>query len=400
MRRRAGFSLLELVFALGVGALLVAVAASLARFGARQTGRGDEQNNLSQRVRLLRSQIRADIEAAGIGSTGAIAIPTAPAAFWNALAVTTPIAGYRAMPAIRGANNITGDADAAPGSDAVQIVVPDPSTLARTTLVSGPPTDTELYLPLPLPAGIASCPNGLVYIVDHSAPNGAGRAHLLTLDLGGAAASPGIASTIVPTSLGATILFPIAAGSDVMCARISTYWVSADPADPNRRHLRRDDLVPGATAPSQLGGSNLYISNRTLGNDLISPGVLDLQIAYSFSSEFPGIARTGNDADRWAFDNVAGAGVDGAVELSSSGADFGWFETRLVRVNMLVRTLRRVEDQGSYAIAPLPLEDRTPGTEPRVEVHYGRQVVTTQALLTNLRYFDYTGSIGLVAEPY
>src|SRR5688572_4882104 len=120
---RRGFSLIELMFAIAIGALLVGVAASLARWGSSQSGRGEEANQLSQRARLLRGQLRADLEAAGIGSTGAIAIPNT--AFWDNYNIGSANL-YRAMPVIRGANNVTTDGNVLANTDIIQVVVADP----------------------------------------------------------------------------------------------------------------------------------------------------------------------------------------------------------------------------------------------------------------------------------
>lgn len=391
--QRRGFSLLELMFATAIGGLLVGVAANLARWGARQSGRGDEANSLSQRARLLRNQLRADLEVAGFGSTGAITYPAGDA-WWTPLGVGLTAGRHEAMPSVRGANNITGDPRVVPGSDAIQIVVPDPSSRQQTNAVStGNLLQILTAMDQRVPASL-SCPvvNGeiLLYVTDHSAPNGAGRAHLMK-----------VAPSAAPAPLmppGATLRFDIAPGSDVMCARISTYWL--DNQAPNQSWLHRTDLIPDSVL-APFAGTNIFVTAPAVrGADLVSPGVVDLQIAYGFSSEFPGglVPRTAPEAARWAFDGVVGA-VDTAPQILAFGADPGWFEARQVRVSMLLRTLRRV-DESSFAIQPLPLEDRDPATAPAIEVNYGRMAMTTSTVLTNLRYFDFSGSAGLVAEPY
>lgn len=385
---RRGFTLLEMVFALFVGALLVAVAANLARFGAQRAGKGEEQNALNQRVRLLRNQIKADLELAGLGSTGAIAVPGG-VTFWDDFTVTT-VAGFSAIPALRGGDNLAGGTvPMVPGSDAVQMVVADPSTRQRTSDVS-PQGGSTLNM-----AGPLDCPPfGLVYVTDHSAPNGAGRTHIMTIPV------PSAAGAVAIEGGAGTLAFTIAAGSDVMCARVSTYWLECqgDPAICPRRWLRRNDLDP-SVASEQLGASDIRLTNAVASpDDLISPGVVDLQIAYSFSSELA--PRIGTDNTRWAFDGDGAGGLDADPALASGGR--GWFETRQVRVNLLLRTLREIDQKGGagFSISPTLLENQTSTAAVAIPVGYGRQVMTSSVLLTNLRFFDFNSAMGLAAEPF
>jgi hypothetical protein len=347
------------MFAVALGAMMVAVAASLAKWGSSASGRGDEQNQLSQRARLLRSQIRADIEAAGIGSTGAVAVPNS--AFWNSYNVMT-VANRRAMPVVRGDNNITVAGLVAANTDVIQLVVADPTPESRrvTDDVSGPPgaTASLLYFDPPL-----DCVSPIIYIVDHSAPNGAGRSHLARV----AAANPDGVTLAEPLE------FAIPAGADVMCARITTYWV-----DPNFQ-LMRNDAVPGAPV-TPIG--SLFISGP---NEVITPGAIDFQVAYSLSSE--ALARNTAPSARWAF----GAGSPTAA----AGRD--WFEVRIVRLNLMLRSLRKVQDT-NFLIGISLLEDEP--VEKTVEQTYGRQLLQTSVVLTNQKFFDYSAPAGQEAEPY
>jgi prepilin-type N-terminal cleavage/methylation domain-containing protein len=359
--RRRGFSLMELVFAIAIGALLVAVAASLARWGSQQTGRGDEQNQLSQRTRLLRAQLRADIEAAGIGSTGAIAVP--PTALYLRFAFPSDN-GRTAMPVVLGENNVVA-AGVMPNTDIIQVVVADPTTRVTTDQPSGPPEPNRLFIDQPI-----RCPNDLVYIVDHSAANGAGRTHLARID----GASP------TSTLRGAEVLqFSIAPGSDVMCGRISVYWL-----DPAGQLMRADlDPDPGAGFTTLSG-----LLGFTSAPEVISPGGVDLQIAYSLSSEADGVGRTAAPAARWAY----GTGSPTTI------ADENWFEVRMVRINLLLRSLRMVQES-TFAVQQGTLEDEPPPGKTILQT-YGRQLLTTTVVLTNQKYFDYSATAGQSAEPF
>lgn len=359
-RQKSGFSLIELMFAVAIGAILVAVAASLARWGSQQSGRGDEQNQLSQRARLLRSQLRADIEAAGIGSTGAIAVPAT--AFYARYSTLTAN-GRTAMPVVLGENNVI-SANVMPNTDIIQVVVTDP-TLRRTVIdPSGPPNPTQLFLDAAL-----TCKNYLVYIVDHSAANGAGRSHLARID------------PVTSALLGAeTLQFAIAPGADVMCARISVYWIDQN------RNLNRADLDPDPAAPWTSLGATLGYTGTP---ELVTPAAVDLQIAYSLSSEASALTRGSAPASRWAY-------AAGSATVIAPATD--WFEVRLVRINLLLRSLRMVQET-SFAVSEGPIEDE-PGPGARIPITYGRQLLQTTVVLTNQKYFDYTAPAGQSAEPY
>lgn len=369
-RTQRGFSLIEMVFALAIGALLVAVAASLARWGSQQSGRGDEQNQLNQRTRLLRGQIRADIEAAGIGSTGVIAVP--PTALYARFTEPTRL-GRNGMPVVRGENNVTVPTVMA-NTDIIQVVVSDPTNRAVVTETSGPPNPLQIFLSKE--RGIFRCPNDLYYVVDHSASNGAGRAHLMRIDVN---ATAGLPSNLMDAE---TIQFAIAPGSDVMCARITVYWIDSGGA------LVRADLNPAPTAPwIPLTGA----LGHTGTVEMVSPGAVDLQIAYGLSSDAVAMTRASLPAARWAY----GAGSPTQIGPANR-AD--WFEVRSVRINLLMRSLRKVQETG-FAQLQMPNED-DPTAGKSILQTYGRQLLTTTVVLTNQKYFDYSATAGQSAEPF
>jgi hypothetical protein len=162
-------------------------------------------------------------------------------------------------------------------------VVPDPSTRQEAVSASGRGATSI--------AGTAamSCPTRMVYISDHSASNGAGRSQLTQiLDR----------TTPVMLAAGESLLFDLAPGVQVMCARVSVYWLAA-PAGSPVPWLHRTDVQP-AVAPAALVGASgrVYVSAVPAGADLVAPGVHDMQLAYAFSSELPGLGRAATPAQR------------------------------------------------------------------------------------------------------
>jgi prepilin-type N-terminal cleavage/methylation domain-containing protein len=370
---RRGFSMIELLIAATIGAVGVAIAASVVRSAVRQSGQGTQRTQMHDTAQVLSRQLRADFALAGYASTGAIAADcTNP--LWAGLCGPTPQAGFSAVAAVSGANNLVGAAVGAlaiaDGTDVVQLVVPDPST-ARTVDQTSPAGRGPLLF-----RGI---PCAIAYIADHSAPNGVGRTQLIQLE-------PGAANPLSPDNR----MFPVLAGAEVMCARVSTYWVDGE------GWLRRSDLTPGVAPIVVVPG--VTISPAADDADRIAAGVLDFQITYGVSSELTG-NRAAGPADRWAWDGEPGGdAVDAALGRADPNARrAAWFEVRQARVELLMRTLRAVDDPGA-PIAEAGRLDR--GGTIDVPQAYGRQLVRSHAILTNLRMFDRNAPTGLAAEPY
>lgn len=125
-------------------------------------------------------------------------------------------AGFSAIPVVAGANGIAGTAvggeTTLAGSDAIQIVVTDPKTSVRTLGFN--PSGQDVIGLSPFEPAL-DCPSNMIYVVDHSSPTGQGRSQILFVDAFVAGA--------VNTS--GNLQFTLAAGSEVMCARVSVYWV-------------------------------------------------------------------------------------------------------------------------------------------------------------------------------
>lgn len=379
-QRARGFSLVELLVALAVGSISVVVAAEVARMAVRQSGKGEQVTSLASSARLIGRQIRTDIKLAGYGSTGAIGVDPARQP-WATMRVQTA-GGFNAIPAVRGADNTSGSIGGVavlPGSDALQVVVPNPATMVRTTVAI--PRTTPLCTATPCTSGTpaagtslpaAGC--GILMISDHSASTGAGKTQIFQAN--------------------DAMQFDAAPGSEIMCARVSTYFVDI------QNNLRRADLAVNAAPALTPGGSGtrIYHNAATGIADVVTPGVIDLQFAYQVSSELFANPTIAPD-QRWAFDALVG-NANGVI----AAPERGWFEVREVRINVLARSARPVDDtrnaeaitEGANtmenSVVVIPTRDQS--------IAFGRARVTTSELLTNVKLFDLNVSRGAPAEPF
>lgn len=393
MRRRsssrAGFTLVEMAVAIVVGSVSVVVAAKVAQLVIRQSARGRQSSDFNNRSQLLSRQLRFDIQAAGSGSTGAIAVDTSVSP-WNG-GMTIDVNGKSCIPAVAGVNNVApigfSGTNIQPGSDALMVVVPNPGLSGNTIgwNRAGQQTidlDVPFGNPAPTTQPLASCTSNIIYAVDHSAPNGAGRAQLLVLN-----------SLVVDTiTTAGTLQFTLAPGSTVMCARVSTYWVD------DQGWMHRTDLQPGGT-PVTL--NNLVaVDSSQVGTDLVSPGVIDFQVAYRFSSEIYDrvgltIPPASNIPAQWAYE---GDPANPNAILTGSMLNLqNWFEVRRVRVNMLLRSVRNPDP---INVGQKTLQPREDGPVANVDRMFRTDWVTTSETLTSLRYFDLHASSGVDSEPF
>lgn len=371
----AGFTLVELLVGVAVAGFALAATANIAQWGMKSSSRGIQSTELADRAKLVGEQLRMDLELAGMGSTGAIAVHPGLGP-WFGLVNTA--GGRPALPAIRGLDNLGAAAfpgslvGIMPGTDVVQIVVPNPGEIYRLGARQISP-NTVLTFPAPTSHALtaATCPSMMVYILDGSAPNAAGRAQVAR-----------VTSFLPPATINLAdqLQFTAEVGAQVMCARVSTYWLDA-----NGNFMRTD--ISGAIFAA-VAGSNLR-SSTTLQTDLLTPGVVDFQVAYALSAAASDAAVAANN--RWAFQEAAGVG-------HNDGTD--WFEVRQVRFNIVLRNLRdpdRISNvdtmmsQGTFLNGPV---------ERFVEVSRSVHIVDTTAALSNLRYFDRLVNDDTNPEPY
>ena len=374
-----GFSIIELLIAVAIGGAGIAAASYVAKMAVRGAGRGSQVSQAVLSTQVIARQMRSDLELAGFGSTGAVgADPSFAAAMVNPTARPAGMGtGRNALPVIRGIDNAAGltigGVPVLQGSDILQVIVPDPGRASTT--VQRVPVGTRcnaIVLNFLQPgANVGACT--VAYVSDHTGANGAGRTQLLRC---GATDDP--------------LLFDIAPGADLMCARWSTYWVD------NRFQLHRSDLDPALGTLSLMGGL-LHVPAGGGALDVIAPGVVDLQVAYRLSSA----AGPTTVATSWAYDEVSPTLIAGAQ----------WFEVRQARVNLLFRTLRAVDDQANGQDMPV-MENRPAGgalSLPTVisairvngTSHAYRFVrMTTSQVLHNQRFFDLNLPTGVPADPY
>jgi prepilin-type N-terminal cleavage/methylation domain-containing protein len=373
---RRGFTLIEVMVSVVIGAITTLFAAELAQMVIRQNARGEQRNDLTGRNQILGRQLRSDLQNAGVGSTGAIGVASGDAAL-DALTTDTPGGGNPSIAAVTGANNVAGAAaggrNVLDGSDVIMVVVPDSTTLVTTDDLSREATDSLSMLDA---APLANC--DFVYVLDKSMPSGAGRTFL--------ASSAGAGG--LGLAINGTLPFTVAPGSDVMCARVSTYWVD------DEGWLHRSDLEPG-DAPVMVG--RVGIPEGNVLTDIMAMGVEDMQIAYHFSSAavFPAGPLPGADpADGWAFSDVA---------AFVPALDTDWFEVRRVRLNIAARSLREIGSGVEVSAAERDLSLALVEDQPAArQVPMGLAVawIRTEETLVNLRYFDYGADVDLAVEPY
>ncbi len=376
MRTNRGITLLETLMAVAVAGATVTLAAKMAEVAIRQNTRGRQTNDLSSRARSLSDQIRADLQVAGLGSTGAVGVdPTEDTV--GGLGMLTP--GNRfAIPAVTGADNVGSATGLGRGemqvlTDAIQIVVPNPST--RLVVANAARAGTNLISVEREPGPIFdNC--GMVYVHDHDNPTGGGRTQISFIE--------STAGSTIQTV--GSLMFTVTPGAEVMCARISTYWVDTD------GWMRRSDLEPGGVL--QIPGSRVFVSAAQANSDVIAGGVLNFQVAYKLSAEYFRAAGTvpGDEQLRWAF---------GPSPSAESARLFSeprwWFEVRMVRAHVFAERLRAPGASETVVLE----EDRENGDIPPERTRgRGGDWVSVAEPVTNLRMFDRATPVDVPAEPY
>ncbi len=380
---RRGFTLVELMIGMAIGAFTVLVAAHVATVVVQQAARGRQATDFNSRARVIGRQIRTDIRLTGVGSTGAVTADQINQP-WNMIFSQQSAGGLtpngaNAFPAIIGADNYVGGVlNVVPSSDVMMMVVPNPAKHAVTDQISESTTVILFMGPADLtPFNDPTC--DMVYIVDHSTPSGSGRAQI--------ANKSAVAGTTLV--LDDALQFTVAPQSDVMCARVSTYWVEDTDGDGVGNQLNRSDLRR-MTMPTPLAGGVVIQPPLVAGDDVIAPGVMDLQIAYAFSAEiFVKRGLAPDPANQWAY------AATGTL-LPNFTNDF--FETRMVRFNIQARRNRAVDPTVSLTTAPRAENGGAAFTN--IARSLQPETLTSAETLVNLRYFDFGTPSGVAAEPY
>lgn len=382
----------------GIGIL---AAVKVSQSAVRSSARSSQTTDIGARARIISRQLRTDLRLAGEGSTGAIGAWTGNEPWATIIPnyVSLAPSSRMAIPAVSGANNIASSLSIAGfktmpyPTDAIMIVVPDPST--RTQFDYATPQNSTTFAVANDPTHGLGCPNGMVYISDHASSNGAGRTQIANVQpQPGGIVTVGAVTTV---NLRDQLVFDVTAGAEIMCARVSTYFVGLPVSlQPNGTvpWLMRSDLQ-ALTKPTLLPGASgaAYLGNATIAvGDLDAPGVYDLQVAYSLSSVF--LNRTTPVNMRWAFNGQSGSPDPTTIAASKAG----WFEVRQVRFNMLFGSVRAVANSGTLTSVPEPpAEDGAPIPMP---IDRGRYRVTAGELLTSIRFFDKAVPSGVNADPW
>lgn len=381
-RRASGFTLIELLIALAIGSFGMAVAAYVAQVAVRQGGRGQQQNQLGSSSQLVGRQIRNDLELTGHGTSGAAGIDPADPNLIN-VAIATP-GGRTAIPVVRLLNNMPsaaiGGVLTMNNSDVLQLVVPNPATAVPTAVpIRRTSATSEVFNAANFNAATPPPACGLYLVADFGATTGAAR------------------SQIIDPAAGTTLQFDVSQGSNVMCVRISTYWVDTSFA------LRRSDYVPAASAFVAFGGITIFVPGATNIGEIIAMGALDFQVALRLSAEVFGPAATADAS--WAFTAPANGAADAALAVQTN-----WFEVRQVRFSIPLRAARSVDEPGVTLMAAGDVfEDRPAGSlladvqalDPNALARgYAMTRISSSQVLYNLRFFDQNLPALTPAEPF
>ena len=386
---RRGLTLLEMMVALAVGSITVVLAAQVAQVVLRQNVRGRSVTDLAARSRLITHQIRTDIRASGLGSTGAVGIDAGVQPWTTIVGNNVSPGGFPALPVMMGADAIppgtsVGGVGVQGGSDALQLVVADGTV--RATLVGAVLQGSNLFN---LDPDVSmNCQTGYVLVADSSSPQGAGRTQLLRV--------PGPAPWAGTFTSFGVMQFTVSSGSTAYCARLSTYWVDEN------GNLRRSDLqpTPGAITPLPSStGWPVFVDEAGVVFGLISPGVHDLQLAFRVSSAVYAAVPLGAPTPaRWVFE---GNPANPDINMSSYAS---WFETRATRVQFLMRSLRRGTIGSAGSARTVQRTENAQGVAFSQPPPLNRDVrldwVTMAETAPNLRLFDKGAAAGVSAEPY
>jgi len=374
--------LIELLIALAIGSFGMAVAAYVAQVAVRQGGRGQQQNQLGSSSQVVGRQIRNDLELTGHGTSGAAGIDPADPNLIN-VAIATP-GGRTAIPVVRLLNNMPsaaiGGVLTMNNSDVLQLVVPNPATAVPTAVpIRRTSATSEVFNAANFNAATPPPACGLYLVADFGATTGAAR------------------SQIIDPAAATTLQFDVSQGSNVMCVRISTYWVDTSFA------LRRSDYNPAAPAFVAFGGLTVFVPGATNIGEIIAMGALDFQVALRLSAEVFGPAATADAS--WAFTAPANGAADAALAVQTN-----WFEVRQVRFSIPLRAARSVDEPGVTLMAAGDVfEDRPAGSlladvqalDPNALARgYAMTRISSSQVLYNLRFFDQNLPALTPAEPF
>ncbi|MBK6690504.1 MAG: prepilin-type N-terminal cleavage/methylation domain-containing protein [Deltaproteobacteria bacterium] len=384
---RRGFTLIEMMVAIGVGAVVLAAIFSLAVQQMQSYTEGAAVAELHSSSRVVFESLTRDLRNAGAGTSFYAGAPIAVLGANERLAVRDNNDGTsRGIPAIRIVNGVTTPADVMPGSDAIALLR---ITSLTTWLEDRVPPNPGAGVPYEVGdfnviAGCAAA-DGMVLISDSSRSTSEAESMVLALDRVASIAQSALVFSngfgIDPSDTNRTSDRSVppagmAVGSRVMCVQPVTYWLDVQG---RLRLFQSTRANPGGTATAM--GLNPGQVPLDPGTDaVLSEGVEDLQFAVFMSAAAPGVL-----ANNWAY--VPGLALANEAELA---------EARVVRTSVLMRTASTPKTSGGPSrIAQLedhvltqPAQPgcRTPAT--CYDPSYRRKALTFTAELRNLRIFD------------
>ena len=342
---RRGFTLLELVFAVAIGAVVVAGLYSVFRMQMRSFVAQDLQMEMHQNGRMALDILSRTARIAGYGSGRG-----ETRGVFGAAGVADDT-----LPSVVSYNG-TGPN----GSDAVTLVSMDPALVVNTNETAPPACDTAVLHADPTvlhnAARIAQFQTNELLLCYDYAGIGTFRSYLWSLAAPGNATSGDF--TVTPNTQGdyvtdcsGTANLPVV----MVCSRgeVATYYIDADDTD---------GVGPGSPDHPVLM-MDLDFESPDADDVPVVDNVEDLQVAYCLES------ATGNtdcsQAASWQ-DQITTADVDNLY---------------MMRISLVIRA-SRPDLQATYVNQRPALEDN-PGAS--VTDNYYRQVVTTEITVRNLR---------------
>lgn len=390
---RRGFTLVEMMVAVAVGAIVLAAVFSLAVQQMQSYTEGAAVGELHASSRVVFESLTRDLRNAGAGTSFYAGAPIAVLGVNEHLAIRDGSDGSsRGIPAIRVANGITSPAEVMPGSDAIallRITSPTTALLDRVPPAPGAGVAYEVADFNVLAACAAA--DGMVLLSDSTRSTSEAEAMVLALDRvastaqnalvfrNGFGIDPSDGNRATDRSVPPA---GMAVGSRVMCVQPVTYWLDTEG---RLRLFQATRANPGGTA-SARGGYAGHVPIDPTADAVLAEGVEDLQFAVLMSAAAPGAL-----ANAWAF--VPGLAPVAETDLA---------EARVVRASVLMRTTASAKtSDGPGRVGQIEDHVLTQVEQPGCHTpdtcydpSFRRKVLTFTAEIRNMRLFDAVSDSG------
>ncbi len=349
---RGGFTLVELMIAVAIGAFVIAALYALFVGQMRQFMYQDAQMEMHQNMRLGMDIMSRTTRMAGYGTGSSTRGPFGDGGDQDA-----------SLSAV-----ISYDGDGPGGSDAITVVSMDPSLVFNTYETAPPLCSTTSLNVVPTvndqATKLAQLQNGEMILCVDYAGIGEFRSYLWALS-GGADASTGVIPVTDDTAYadyanncGATDNLPLI----MTCSRaeVATFYIDADDTD-----------GIGAGSPEHpVLMMDLDFESPDADDIPVVDNVEDFQVAYCVR---PSTGSTDCDEDL----AVDVPGGDWVSSITSLQVD----DLYMIRMTMVVRSARP-DLARTYLGAPLDVENNDSANTPD---HYYRQIMTSRVAVRNLR---------------